>query len=126
MIVSNWTMRRFHIASLLVLVCARVVPCMPITSPRPSPSSTPPGGSSEGGGAGEPAATAFTEISTPEVEKGKEKEKEREKGACSACNPAARGGVAATCLMKSTKVQNPRRIPRIRPIMRVYWLYLTV
>ena len=24
-------------------------------------------------------------------------------------------------LMKSTKVQNPRRIPRIKPIMRIYW-----
>ena len=88
MIVSNWTMRRFHIASLLVLVCARVVPCMPVTSPRPSPSATPPGGSSEGGGVGEPAATAFTEISTPEVERvgeverGKEKERERERGVC--------------------------------------------
>lgn len=37
MIVSNWTMRRFHIASLLVLVCARVVPCMPVVSPPPPP-----------------------------------------------------------------------------------------
>ena len=28
--------------------------------------------------------------------------------------------------MKSTKVQNPRRIQRIKPIMGVYWLCLTV
>ena len=28
--------------------------------------------------------------------------------------------------MKSTKVQNPRRIPHIKPIMRVYWPCLTV
>ena len=28
--------------------------------------------------------------------------------------------------MKSTKVQNPRRITRIKPITRVYWLRLAV
>ena len=29
-------------------------------------------------------------------------------------------------LMKSTKVQNPRCIPRIKPIMRAYWLPIAV
>jgi hypothetical protein len=65
MIVSNWTMRKFHIASLLVLVCARVVPCMPVTSP-PRPPRSPSAGSSEGAGDGEPANSTRPE---PEVER---------------------------------------------------------
>ena len=34
--------------------------------------------------------------------------------------------LTATEEMKSTKVQNPRRIPRIKLIMRVYWPRLAV
>lgn len=42
MIVTKWTMRRFHVASLLVLICARMVQGLPVSLP-PSPHPPQPG-----------------------------------------------------------------------------------
>ena len=83
-------MRRFHITSLLVLVCARLTPCLPITSPpppspSPSPRSEPPAATPT-----EPAETALTpEIERiEELERGKS-EREREGGKRAGVSQAA-------------------------------------
>ena len=75
MIVSNWTMKRFHIASLLVLVSARVVPCMPVASPPP-PSNDGRGGSGAGESSGETdESRSRSTPATPEVERVGEEER---------------------------------------------------
>ena len=70
MIISGWTMRRFHISSLLLLMVARLAPGMPMASPARLARS--PAAGDGGGGDVEQPTTAAEEVrdsEEPEVER---------------------------------------------------------